>query len=113
MTRRRISFSPNPVGSERKSTGARISTLHYRILVKRIEAEERTPGGILIPDTAKVLAVGSSARRGGEDSSPRSEGRGSRVRFGKRSGTEVIIDGEDRPIVKEADVLGVLESTNG
>jgi chaperonin GroES len=90
--------------------------LHDRILVKRIEAEEKTPGGIIIPDTAKekpiegeVLAVGPGARDETGAVRPLDVRVGDRVLFGKWSGTEVLIDGEDRLIMKEADVFGVIE----
>ena len=79
--------------------------LHDRILVKRIEAEEKTPGGIIIPDTAKekpiegeVLAVGPGARDEMGTVQPLDVRVGDRVLFGKWSGTEVIIEGEDRLI---------------
>jgi chaperonin GroES len=90
--------------------------LHDRVVVRRIEAEEKTSGGIIIPDTAKekpsegeVIAVGPGARdeRGivnALDLKP-----GDRILFGKWSGTEVRIDGEDLLIMKESDVLGVVE----
>jgi chaperonin GroES len=89
--------------------------LHDRVLVRRIEVEEKTAAGIIIPDTAKekpaegeVLAVGPGAR--GEDGkiSPLDVQVGDRVVFGKWSGTEVVIEGEDRLIMKEADILGIL-----
>jgi chaperonin GroES len=90
--------------------------LHDRILVRRIEAEEKTSGGIIIPDTAKekpqegeVLAVGPGAR---DDSGKLVEldiKAGDRILFGKWSGTEIKLDGEDLVIMKESDVLGVLE----
>ena len=90
--------------------------LHDRILVKRIEAEEKTPGGIIIPDTAKekpiegeVLAVGPGARDEAGTVQPLDVRVGDRVLFGKWSGTEVIIEGEDRLIMKESDVFGVIE----
>jgi chaperonin GroES len=90
--------------------------LHDRILVKRIEAEEKTPGGIIIPDTAtekpiegEVLAVGPGARDETGAVRPLDVQVGDRVLFGKWSGTEVIIEGEDRLIMKEADVFGVIE----
>jgi chaperonin GroES len=90
--------------------------LHDRILVKRIEAEEKTPGGIIIPDTAKekpiegeVLAVGPGARDDTGTVQPLDVRVGDRVLFGKWSGTEVIIEGEDRLIMKESDVFGVVE----
>ena len=97
---------------------AHFRPLHDRILVKRIEAEEKTPGGIIIPDTAKekpiegeVLAVGPGARDETGAVRPLDVQVGDRVLFGKWSGTEVIIDGEDRLIMKEADVFGVIEGS--
>jgi chaperonin GroES len=90
--------------------------LHDRVLVRRIEAEEKTPGGIIIPDTAKekpvegeVLAVGAGARNENGRIVPLDVKVGDRVLFGKWAGTDVIIDGEDRLILKEADILGVIE----
>jgi chaperonin GroES len=95
---------------------AHFRPLHDRILVKRIEAEEKTPGGIIIPDTAKekpiegeVLAVGPGARDETGAGRPLDVQVGNRVLFGKWSGTEVLINGEDRLIMKEADVFGVIE----
>jgi chaperonin GroES len=95
---------------------ARFRPLHDRILVKRIEAEEKTPGGIIIPDTAKekpiegeVLATGPGARDEAGTVRPLDVQVGDRVLFGKWSGTEVLIDGEDRLIMKESDVFGVIE----
>jgi chaperonin GroES len=95
---------------------AQFRPLHDRILVKRIEAEEKTPGGIIIPDTAKekpiegeVLAVGPGARDDTGTVQPLDVRVGDRVLFGKWSGTEVIIEGEDRLIMKESDVFGVVE----
>jgi chaperonin GroES len=95
---------------------AHFRPLHDRILVKRIEAEEKTPGGIIIPDTAKekpiegeVLAVGPGARDETGTVQPLDVRVGDRVLFGKWSGTEVIIEGEDRLIMKESDVFGVIE----
>jgi chaperonin GroES len=92
--------------------------LHDRVLVRRIEAEEKTAGGIIIPDTAKekpmegeVVAVSPGAR---DDSGKLVEPAvkaGDRVLFGKWSGTEVRIDGEDLLIMKESDILGIIEST--
>ncbi|WP_187336388.1 co-chaperone GroES [Novosphingopyxis iocasae] len=92
--------------------------LHDRVLVRRIEAEEKTVGGIIIPDTAKekpmegeVVAVGPGAR---DDSGKLVEPAvkaGDRVLFGKWSGTEVRIDGEDLLIMKESDILGIIETT--
>jgi chaperonin GroES len=90
--------------------------LHDRVLVRRIEAEEKTPGGIIIPDTAKekpvegeVLAVGPGARDEMGKVVPLDVKVGDRVLFGKWAGTDVIIAGEERLILKEADILGVVE----
>ncbi|MCQ8873251.1 MAG: co-chaperone GroES [Mesorhizobium sp.] len=90
--------------------------LHDRILVRRLEAEEKTSGGIIIPDTAKekpqegeVLAVGPGAR---DDSGKLVEldvKVGDRILFGKWSGTEIKLDGEDLLIMKEGDVMGVID----
>ena len=90
--------------------------LHDRVVVKRLEGEEKTKGGIIIPDTAKekpqegeVIAVGPGAR--GEDGTlhPLDVKTGDRVLFGKWSGTEVKIDGEDLMIMKESDIMGIIE----
>ena len=89
--------------------------LHDRVLIKRVEEEERTKGGIIIPDTAKekpmegeVVAAGPGAR--GEDGKiqPMDVRAGDRVLFGKWSGTEVKLDGEDLLIMKESDIMGVI-----
>jgi|ERR1043166_196489 chaperonin GroES len=92
--------------------------LHDRVVVRRVEAEEKTAGGIIIPDTAKekpmegeVVAVGPGAR--GEDGKiqPLDVKSGDRVLFGKWSGTEVKLDGEDLIIMKESDIMGIIEQT--
>jgi len=90
--------------------------LHDRVLIRRIETDEKTPGGIIIPDTAKekpvegeVLAVGPGARDEHGVVHPLEVEIGNRVLFGKWAGTEVLIDGEDRLIMKESDILGVIE----
>lgn len=90
--------------------------LHDRVVVKRITAEEKTSGGIIIPDTAKekpqegeVVAAGPGARNEKGELVALSLKPGDRVLFGKWSGTEVKIDGEDLLIMKESDILGVLE----
>ena len=87
--------------------------LHDRVLVRRIEAEEKTAGGIIIPDTAKekpqegeIIAVGPGARNENGKLAPLDVKAGDRVLFGKWSGTEVKIDGEDLLIMKESDILG-------
>ena len=90
--------------------------LHDRVLVRRVEADEKTAGGIIIPDTAKekpqegeVVAVGPGARDEAGKLIPIDLKPGDRVLFGKWSGTEVKIDGEELLIMKESDVMGVLE----
>jgi chaperonin GroES len=99
---------------------SQLRPLHDRVLVKRVEAVERTPGGIIIPDTAKekpiegeVLAVGPGARDENGRVEPLDVKVGDRVLFGKWSGTEVIIEGEDRLIMKESDILGIVEGKAG
>ena len=91
--------------------------LHDRVVVKRVEQEEKTKGGIIIPDSAKekpqegeVIAVGPGGR--GEDGKliPLDVKAGDRVLFGKWSGTEVKIDGEELLIMKESDLLGVIQN---
>ena len=90
--------------------------LHDRVVVRRIEAEEKTAGGIIIPDTAKekpqegeVVAVGPGARNEKGELVALELKSGDRILFGKWSGTEVKIDGEDLLIMKESDILGVIE----
>ncbi len=89
-----------------------------RVLVRRVEEEEKTKGGIIIPDTAKekpqegeVIAVGPGARDDSGMIQPLDVKVGDRILFGKWSGTEVKLDGEDLLIMKESDILGVLEAT--
>ena len=90
--------------------------LHDRVVVKRIDAEEKSKGGIIIPDTAKekpsqgqVVAVGPGGRDESGKLTPLDVKAGDRVLFGKWSGTEVKIDGEDLLIMKESDILGIVE----
>jgi chaperonin GroES len=90
--------------------------LHDRVVVRRIEEDDRTPGGIIIPDTAKekpqqgeVVAAGPGARDEKGQIEPLDVKAGDRILFGKWSGTEVKIDGEELLIMKESDILGVLE----
>jgi chaperonin GroES len=92
--------------------------LHDRVLVRRIDADEKTAGGIIIPDTAKekpqrgeVMAVGGGSRTDDGKLVPLDLKVGDEVLFGKWSGTEVKIDGEDLLIMKESDILGVVEAT--
>lgn len=91
--------------------------LHDRVLVRRVEEEEKTKGGIIIPDTAKekpqegeVVAVGSGARGDDNEIVPMDVKAGDRILFGKWSGTEVTVDGEELLIMKESDILGVVEA---
>jgi chaperonin GroES len=90
--------------------------LHDRVVVRRVEEEAKTKGGIIIPDTAKekpiqgeVIAVGPGARDEAGKLVALEVKKGDRVLFGKWSGTEVKIDGEDLLIMKESDILGILE----
>ena len=92
--------------------------LHDRVVVKRIEAEEKTAGGIIIPDTAKekpqqgeVVSVGPGGRDEAGKLIPIDVKPGDRVLFGKWSGTEVKLDGVEYLIMKESDIMGVLEGT--
>ena len=92
--------------------------LHDRVLVRRVEAEEKTAGGIIIPDTAKekpqegeVISVGSGARSEDGKVTPLDVKAGDRILFGKWSGTEVRLEGEDLLIMKESDILGVIEGS--
>lgn len=89
--------------------------LHDRVVVRRIESEEKTAGGIIIPDAAKekpqegeVVAVGAGARKDNGELIAIDVKAGDRVLFGKWSGTEVKIDGEDLLIMKESDIMGIL-----
>jgi chaperonin GroES len=90
--------------------------LHDRVLVRRVESEEKTAGGIIIPDSAKekpsegeVIAVGSGHKAEDGTVTALDVKAGDRVLFGKWSGTEVKIDGEDLLIMKESDILGIIE----
>jgi chaperonin GroES len=92
--------------------------LHDRVVVKRIDAEEKSAGGIIIPDTAKekpsqgeVIAVGPGGRDDAGKLVPLDVQVGDRVLFGKWSGTEVKIDGVEYLIMKESDIMGILEDT--
>ena len=89
--------------------------LHDRVLVRRVEAEEKTLGGIIIPDTAKekpqegeFVAAGTGARNDKGEIDPLDVKAGDRILFGKWSGTEVKVDGEDLLIMKESDILGIV-----
>src|SRR5918998_1049739 len=93
--------------------------LHDRVVVRRVDAEEKTKGGIIIPDTAKekpqegeVIAVGPGARDESGKVQALDVQVGDRILFGKWSGTEVRIDGEDLLIMKESDIMGVIEASS-
>jgi len=90
--------------------------LHDRVVVKRVDSEEKTAGGIIIPDTAKekpsegvIVSVGPGARDEGGNYVKPDVKAGDRVLFGKWSGTEIKVDGEDLLIMKESDIMGVIE----
>ncbi|MBL4720210.1 MAG: co-chaperone GroES [Alphaproteobacteria bacterium] len=90
--------------------------LHDRVLLRRVEEDAKSAGGIIIPDTAKekpsegeIVAVGSGARNENGDITPLDVKKGDRILFGKWSGTEVKLDGEDLLIMKESDIMGIIE----
>ena len=89
--------------------------LHDRVLVRRIEGEDKTKGGLIIPDSAKekpseaeVISVGAGARKDSGELIPMDVKAGDRILFGKWSGTEIKLNGEDLLIMKESDVLGII-----
>jgi chaperonin GroES len=93
--------------------------LHDRVVVRRVESDERTSGGIIIPDTAKekpqegeIIAVGAGARDESGKIVPLDVKAGDRILFGKWSGTEVKIAGEDLLIMKESDIMGIIEGNS-
>ena len=92
-----------------------IRPLHDRVLIRRLDSEEKTAGGIIIPDTAQekpmegeVIAAGDGARSENGQIQPLDVATGNRVLFGKWAGTEVTIDGEELVIMKESDIMGVI-----
>jgi chaperonin GroES len=96
-------------------TKSNFRPLHDRVVVRRVESEEKTKGGIIIPDTAKekpqegeIIAVGSGARDESGKLVPLDVKAGDRVLFGKWSGTEVKLNGEDLLIMKESDIMGII-----
>tara|TARA_B100000519_G_C13859163_1_gene258065 strand:- start:119 stop:439 length:321 start_codon:yes stop_codon:yes gene_type:complete len=96
--------------------GMNFRPLHDRVVVKRIDEEEKTAGGIIIPDTAKekpmqgkIVAVGPGKRNDSGELSPLDVKSGDTVIFGKWSGTEVTIDGQDLLIMNESDIMGILD----
>ncbi len=89
--------------------------LHDRVVVKRVKSDEKTAGGLIIPDTAKekpaegkIVAVGEGARKDSGELIPMSVKKGDKILFGKWSGTEITLDGEELLIMKESDILGIL-----
>ncbi|WP_081740754.1 co-chaperone GroES [Mesorhizobium sp. L2C066B000] len=105
------------VESESKTAGGIIipDTAHDRVVVRRVESESKTAGGIIIPDTAKekpqegeIIAVGSGARDEAGKLVPLDVKAGDRILFGKWSGTEVKLNGEDLLIMKESDIMGII-----
>ncbi len=93
-----------------------IKPLHDRVLVEPLDAEEKTAGGIIIPDTAKekpmegqIVAVGNGSRNDEGKVAPLDVQKGDRILYGKWSGTEVKVDGDDFLIMKESDIMGVIE----
>ncbi len=93
-----------------------IKPLHDRVLVEPLDAEEKTAGGIIIPDTAKekpmegkIVAVGNGSRNDEGKVAPLDVKKGDRILYGKWSGTEVKVDGDDYLIMKESDIMGVIE----
>src|SRR6266567_2679916 len=102
-----------------RSDPMKFRPLHDRVVVRRLDAEEKTTGGIIIPDTAKekpmegeVIAVGPGARNEQGQLVPLDVKAGDRILFGKWSGTEVKIDGVEYLIMKESDIMGILEETH-
>ena len=92
--------------------------LHDRVLVRRVESDEKTKGGLIIPDSAKekpaegeIIACGDGARKDSGELIEMSVKPGDRVLFGKWSGTEVTLDGQELLIMKESDILGIIEGT--
>jgi chaperonin GroES len=105
-----------PGGLEQEGNDMAFRPLHDRVVVKRLEGEEKTKGGILIPDTVKekpqegkIIAVGPGGRDETGKLIPLDVKAGDRILFGKWSGTEVKIDGDDLLIMKESDILGVVD----
>jgi chaperonin GroES len=112
--RRRVLTAGTPIDEE--PSDMKFRPLHDRVVIKRVEEEQKTKGGIIIPDTAKekpmqgeVLAVRPGARNEKGDLIPMGVKVGDRVLFGKWSGTEVKLDGEELLIMKESDIMGILE----
>jgi chaperonin GroES len=100
-----------------EDTGMKFRPLHDRVLVRRLGSEEKTAGGIIIPDSAQekpmegeIVAVGTGSKADDGKVTPLDVKAGERVLFGKWSGTEVQVDGEELVIMKESDIMGVIET---
>ena len=109
---------PAPTLAPGKTRTMEFRPLHDRVLVRRVTAEEKTAGGIIIPDTAKekpqegeVISVGPGTLNDKGELRPLDVKAGDRILFGKWSGTEVKLDGEELLIMKESDIMGILEDT--
>ena len=107
--------SDHIIRNQKRSNNMGFRPLHDRVLVRRVEAEEKTAGGIIIPDSAKekpqegeVVSIGTGARADDGKITPLDVKAGDKILFGKWSGTEVKVDGEDLIIMKESDILGVI-----
>jgi len=107
------------LGLEEEENGMAFRPLHDRVAVRRLESEERSKGGIIIPDTAKekpqegvIVTVGPGGHDETGKLTPLDVKAGDKVLFGKWSGTEVKLDGEDLIIMKESDVMGIIEPTS-
>jgi chaperonin GroES len=101
--------------SHKRKKAMKFRPLHDRVVVQRVDAEEKTKGGIIIPDTAKekpqegkIVAVGPGGRDEAGKLTPLDVKAGDRVLFGKWSGTEIKLDGEDYLIMKESDIMGIV-----
>jgi chaperonin GroES len=108
-------ISEHPIRDISKMAKTKFRPLHDRVVVRRVDSEEKTKGGIIIPDTAKekpqegeIIAVGAVARDEAGKLVPLDVKAGDRVLFGKWSGTEVKLDGEDLLIMKESDIMGII-----
>ena len=103
-------------GLDKKGKSMKFRPLHDRVLVRRVEADTKTAGGIIIPDSAqekpsegKVVAVGNGLKDDNGKSTPLDVKKGDKILFGKWSGSEVKVDGKDLLIMKESDILGIVE----
>jgi chaperonin GroES len=120
VDKRECQNSPPPSENQGRFIMVAFRPLHDRVLIRRIEQEAKTAGGILIPDTAKekpmegeVLAVGPGSRDETGKLQPLDVKAGDRVLFGKWSGTEVTMGGEEFMVMKESDIMGVVETSGG